>query len=321
MVCRTVKFVSLGLLLSMSVSSYAGMLDLFKFFHIVRQKERIIIERLGKYSRTLEPCLQFKMPILEMPRSVYWSGIEGAEGDRHSYKTHRIDLRERVHDLPRQSVITKDNVAMTINALVYYCIQDAKKSVYGFDDLPLGIEKLAQTTLRNIIGSMHLDETLTSRDKINGQLCSTLDGATDKWGVTVTRVELQEVDPPADIQRAMEQQMTAERTRRAEITDAEGKKKSDILRAEGYKSSNILRAEGEAKSILYVAEAQKEAITKIRSAAGDSGNPLSFILGSEYIKILPKITEGKDTKLVVVPYETSALAGMLSTMKNIVKES
>lgn len=323
MIHRTAKVVLFYLLLGMGVSSYAGLLNSLKFFHIVKQKERIIIERLGKYVRTLEPGIQFKMPILEAPRQVYWSGLkETREGlRRYSYTTYRIDLRERVYDLPSQSVITKDNVEMRINALIYYRIRVAKQSVYGIDDLPIGIEKLAQTNLRNIIGSINLDGTLESRDQINGKLCDNLDGATDKWGVEVTRVELQEVTPPKSISDAMAQQMTAERTKRAEIIDAEGKKLSEILHAEGEKTSRILCAQGEAESISLVAKAQKEAIDKIRAAAGETGNPLSFILGIEYIKALPKMMEGKDNKLIVVPYETSALVGTIASMKKIVDEA
>jgi regulator of protease activity HflC (stomatin/prohibitin superfamily) len=314
------------------------------FFHLVKEREEIIIERFGKYDRTQTSGLQFKWPFIEAARSVNWSKQKRDKDGNVFYvrdQSYRVDQRERVYDLPGQSVITKDNVAMKINALVYFIIQDPKKAVYGIDDLPLGIEKLAQTTLRNIIGSMHLDETLTSRDEINAQLCSTLDGATDKWGVAVTRVELQEVSPPREIEHAMEKQMTAERNKRAQITTAEAAKQSAILMAEGKRASRILEAEGErasrildaegrqkeqvliaqgeAEAIAAVGKAQRKALEDIQAGIGAKGDPANFVLSKEYIAAFGQLTKSQDNKLVVVPTEISALAGLATSFLSSLK--
>lgn len=293
-----------------------------KFFHIVRQNESMIIERFGRFSRVLQPGIQFKIPFVEKARPAVWSKLvqEKDKFNHVPYVTSRIDLREQVSDLPSQSVITKDNVAMKISAIIYYQIIDPKKALYGIDDLPRGIEKLALTSLRNIIGSLHLDETLVSRDAINGKLCSTLDGATEKWGVNVTRVELQEVSPPREIQHAMEQQMTAERTRRAQITQAEGTKQaaillaesereSSILRAEGKRTAQMLSAEGEANAIRELGKAQRHALEEIKAGIG-TADPSSFVLSSKYIEAFSKILEGQNNKLVILPAEMSALSGL-----------
>ncbi|MGB8468051.1 MAG: SPFH domain-containing protein [Candidatus Babeliales bacterium] len=297
-------------------------MDLLKPFFIVNQQECIIIERLGQYNRTLRPGLQFKWPLIENPRKVEW----GAKGNR-------IDLRERIHDLPKQHVITKDNVEMTISAIVYYKIDgtDPKKSVYEIEDLPQAIERLSQTTLRNIIGSMHFDTTLTSRDQINKTLCSTLDGATDKWGVTVTRVELQEITPPRGILASMEKQMTAERERRALVTEAEGAREALIKRAEGEreatiqkaqakKTAAILEAEGESEARIKKAQAEADAIEVIKKAIGGQ-NPTEFIQRMEYIRTLPAITSGKDNKLIIVPHEMSVFTGLLSSAKELINDA
>ena len=215
---------------------------------IVQQQEVMIIERLGKYEKTLESGLNFIIPILEAPRGMAKRVTQrGLDGTVYSYskEVSRIDLRETVFDFPRQNVITKDNVTITINALLYYQIVDAKKAVYAIANLPDAIEKLTQTTLRNLVGQLDLDETLVSRDKINQELRAILDEATNKWGVKVNRVELQDIIPPADIQSSMEKQMKAERDRRAAILEAEGLKKSAILKAEGQKEAAINQAEGE----------------------------------------------------------------------------
>ena len=199
---------------------------------IVQQAEVVIVERLGKYSKTLESGLNFIIPIIEAPRPISWKVTQRAiDGSTYSYikEKSRIDLRESVYDFPRQSVITKDNVSISINALLYFQIVDPKSAVYEIQNLPEAIEKLTQTTLRNLVGQLDLDETLVSRDKINVELRSILDDATNKWGVKVNRVELQDIIPPSDIQKAMEKQMKAERDRRAAILEAEGLKKSAIL--------------------------------------------------------------------------------------------
>lgn len=224
---------------------------------IVQQAEVMIIERLGKYEKTLESGLNFIFPILEAPRGIAKKiSQKSFDGSTYSYtkETPRIDLRETVYDFPRQNVITKDNVTITINALLYFQIVDAKKAVYSIANLPDAIEKLTQTNLRNLVGQLDLDETLVSRDKINQELRAILDEATNKWGVKINRVELQDIIPPADIQSSMEKQMKAERDRRAAILEAEGLKKSAILKAEGQKEAAINQAEGEKQAAILKAE-------------------------------------------------------------------
>jgi regulator of protease activity HflC (stomatin/prohibitin superfamily) len=243
----------------------------------------------------------------------------------------RIDLRETVYDFPKQNVITKDNVTMEISALLYFQITDPKAAVYEVVNLPEAIEKLAQTTLRNVIGSMDLDESLVSRDKINEKLRIILDEASDHWGVKINRVELQDVNPPADIRQAMEKQMRAERDRRAVILEAEGLKRAAILNAEGDMESNVLRsrgvseakiiaAEGEAQARLKIQEAEGQAIEMIKKAVG-TADPLPYLIAQQYIKALPEIMKDKEGKLILMPYEASSLMGSLATMKKLFEEA
>ena len=199
---------------------------------IIQQSQTMIIERLGKYHRTLSSGINIIIPIIDQPRKIIWRYVrEDFEGRKIvNFKSKdRIDLRETVYDFPKQNVITKDNVGTEINALLYFQIMDPNKALYEIENLPDAIEKLTQTTLRNVIGEMDLDETLTSRDTINSKLRIILDDATNKWGVKVNRVELQDINPPRDIRDAMEKQMRAERDRRAKILEAEGSKKAMIL--------------------------------------------------------------------------------------------
>lgn len=301
---------------------------------MVNQAEAIIIERLGKFDRILKPGLHMIVPFVEKPRDIVWSFIQEVDGKRHYRFTKvidRLDLREAVYDFPKQNVITKDNVTMEISALLYYQITDPKAAVYEVANLPQAIEKLTQTTLRNVIGSMDLDESLVSRDQINERLRIILDEATDKWGVKINRVELQEVNPPADIRQAMEKQMRAERDRRASILEAEGKKRSAILEAEGIKESQVLtaqgqaeariiQAEGEAKARLQIAQAEAKTIDMIKSAV-PGGDPLPYLIATQYIKALPELTKGKDDKLIVLPYEATSIMGSLSAIKKLFENS
>ena len=295
---------------------------------IVQQQEVMIIERLGKYEKTLESGLNFIIPILEAPRTMAKRVTQRSiDGRVYSYSKEvaRIDLRETVFDFPRQNVITKDNVTITINALLYYQIVDAKKAVYAIANLPDAIEKLTQTTLRNLVGQLDLDETLVSRDKINQELRAILDEATNKWGVKVNRVELQDIIPPADIQSSMEKQMKAERDRRAAILEAEGLKKSAILKAEGQKEAAINQAEGEKQAAILKAEgiaqarvieadAEKEAIQRIINALADKGQPDKYLIAMKYLETLSNITSGSDNKVVYMPYEAT---GILSSVDGI----
>jgi len=301
-------------------------------FYLVRQAEVIVIERLGRVHRVLQAGLHFVIPFIEYPRYVHWTYLEGYN---HKYVSiekslYRIDLREAVYDFPKQNVITKDNVTMEINALLYYRIFDPKAAIYAVEDLPEAIEKLTQTTLRNVIGAMDLDESLVSRDSINEKLRLILDEATDRWGVKVNRVELQEVRPPEDIRQAMEKQMRAERDRRAVILEAEGRKRAAILTSEGLLESQVLeargqaesrklRAEGEASAQLTMAKAEAEAITLIKDTVPGE-QAVSYMIATQYIRALPELTKGKNDKLVVVPYEASALMGSVSGIKKIFNE-
>jgi len=310
---------------------FIGILFLFVFTvlvkatYLIKQAEVVLIERLGKYRTVLKSGLHFIIPFVDQPRRSLWTFVKEdprGKGYYYRYTEHieRIDLREAVYDFPKQNVITKDNVSMEINALLYYQITDPRSAIYEVSNLPQAIEKLTQTTLRNVIGSMDLDESLSSRDQINERLREILDEATDKWGVKINRVELQEVNPPTDIRVAMEKQMRAERDRRALILEAEGKKASAILEAEGVKMAKITRAEGDAQSRLLMAKAESEAISVIQKAV-PGANPLPYLVALNYIKALPEITKDKNGKLIILPYESSAVMGSLATIKELFKET
>ena len=295
---------------------------------IVQQAEVVIVERLGKFDRVLQSGFNFIIPIIEAPRAIDWKVTQkGFDGSTYSMiqKRTKIDLREAVYDFPRQNVITKDNVSISINALLYFQIIDPKSAVYEIQNLPDAIEKLTQTNLRNLVGQLDLDESLVSRDKINHELRAILDDATNKWGVKVNRVELQDIIPPADIQSAMEKQMKAERDRRAAILEAEKKKKSAVLkaegekeaainRAEGEKQANILRAEGIAQARILEADGEKEAIQRIINALADKGQPDKYLIAMKYLETMKTITSGKDNKIVYMPYEAT---GILSSVDGI----
>lgn len=297
---------------------------------MVQQAEAIIIERLGKFDRVIGAGLHIIIPFFESKRSVIWTYVH-VGNDKKYYRMSKsftkIDLRESVYDFPKQNVITRDNVTMEINALLYYQITDIKAAIYEVSNLPEAIEKITQTTLRNVIGSMDLDETLVSRDQINTKLRLILDEATDKWGVKVNRVELQEVNPPHDIRIAMEKQMRAERDRRAVILEAEGAKSAEILRAQGDRESQILIAQGLGESKVIAAES--EALARLKMAEAESkalemigqalpkADPAQYLIALKYIQSLPELTKGKNDKLVVVPYEASALVGSLAAIKQV----
>lgn len=295
---------------------------------VVKQMQAVIIERFGKYSRTLSPGLNFIVPMLDAPRPII-TIRKGATLDGRIYSqampSSVIDLRETVYDFPRQNVITKDNVTISINALLYFQIMDPKRAVYQIENLPEAIEKLTQTNLRNLVGQLALDETLVSRDIINDKLREILDKATDKWGVKVNRVELQDIVPPASIQQAMEKEKKAEQDRRATILEAEGIKKAAILkaegeklsainRAEGEKQSEILKAEGIAQARIIEADAEKEAIGRIINALADKGKPDQYLIAMKYLETLSNITNGQGNKVVYMPYEAT---GILSSVDGI----
>ena len=283
---------------------------------IIPQSETKIVERLGKYYATLGPGINIIIPFMDRAKTI----VTMYRG-RYAYST-TIDLREQVYDFDKQNVITKDNIQMQINALLYFQIVDPFKAVYEINNLPNAIEKLTQTTLRNIIGEMELDQTLTSRDTINTKLRAVLDDATNKWGIKVNRVELQDIIPPASVLQAMEKQMQAERNKRATILTSEGQKQAEILKSEGEaaKQQEILRAEGEAQARIRKAEAEAIAIEKITEAVGKSTNPANYLLAQKYIQMMEQLAQGNQAKTVFLPFEATNMLGSLGGIKELFKE-
>ena len=307
---------------------------LVKGIYIVKQAEAVIVERLGKYDRMLSPGLNYIIPFIENTRGITWKIThKSLDGSTYSYvrEIDRIDLRETVYDFPRQNVITKDNVTISINALIYFQIVEPKSAVYEITNLSDAIEKLTQTSLRNLVGKMDLDESLVSRDHINKELRMVLDDATNKWGVKVNRVELQDIIPPKDIQASMEKQMKAERDRRATILEAEGLKTAAILKAEGEKEAAInmaegekqaaiLRADGIAQARILEADGEKEAIRKIIDALQGNGQPDKYLIAMKYLESLESITSGKDNKVVYTPYEATGILSSIDGIKQMLSK-
>jgi regulator of protease activity HflC (stomatin/prohibitin superfamily) len=314
------------------------MLVLFAFLFVifgvkvVQQAETIVVERLGQYHATLGSGINIIVPLIDRPRSIDWKyNVTDAQGRQITIRKtiNKIDLRETVYDFPHQNVITRDNVSIEISAIIYYQIVNAKNVVYEIANLPDAIEKLTQTSLRNIIGEMDLDETLTSRDKVNDRLREILDLATEKWGVKVNRVELQDILPPRDIKEAMEKQMRAERDRRAAVTVAEAEKKAAILQsegrkesqintAEGEKQSNILRAEGEAQARIKLAEAEATAIKLIaQTIEAAKGDPVQYLIAMRYMEAWKEAIAGKDAKVIMMPYEATGVLSSLGGIKEM----
>lgn len=273
---------------------------------IVQQHQQGLIERFGRYRKTVGPGFHMIVPFVE--------------------RMQKVDMREQVVDVPPQEVITRDNVVVTVDAVVYYQATDPVKLKYNVSNFILAATKLAQTNLRNVIGDMDLDDALTSRETINTELRQILDEATDVWGTRVVRVEIQRIDPPADVTQAMHRQMKAERERRAIVTEAEGEKRSQILRAEGVKQSRILEAQGQAGAIKEVAEADKfqkltvaegegQAIERV-FAAIHNGDPTPDLIAIQYLQALQGIADGKATK-IFLPLETSGILGSLGAIGEI----
>ncbi len=265
---------------------------------IVRPWEKGLIERLGKYQRTAGSGLTLIIPFLE--------------------RLLKVDMREQVHDVPPQGVITKDNVVVEVDAVVYYEVTDPIKVSYNVADFYMAVTKLAQTNLRNLIGDLALDECLTSRDVVNTQLRQILDDATDKWGVKVTRVELQRIEPPADVTEAMHRQMKAERERRAMILEAEGMKKSAILKAEGQAEAIKKVADAEKYEKLTVAKGEAEAIETVYGAI-HNGKPTNDLIAIKYLEALQKMADGKATK-IFLPIEATGLLGSIAGIGELLKE-
>lgn len=268
---------------------------------IVRPWEKGVVERLGRYQRTVGSGLTLIIPFIE--------------------RIIKVDMREQVVDVPPQDVITKDNVVVSVDAVIYYEVTDPVKVEYNVANFYAAVTKLAQTNLRNLIGDMSLDESLTSRERINAKLRQILDDATDKWGTRVTRVEIQKIEPPRDVTEAMHRQMKAERERRAMVLEADGAREASIRKAEGEKQAAILKAEGEAEAIKKVADAEKykrltvaegeaQAIQTVFSSI-HQGRPTNDLLAVKYLETLQAIANGKATK-VFLPYEATAILGSIA---------
>src|SRR5436305_10685831 len=264
---------------------------LIRAVRIVPQARAGVIERLGRYQRTLDPGLALLVPFVDRLRPL-------------------IDLREQVVSFPPQPVITEDNLVVNIDTVIYYQVNDARAATYEIANYIQGIEQLTVTTLRNVIGGMALEKTLTSRDEINGQLRGVLDEATGKWGIRVNRVELKAVDPPASIKDTMEKQMRADREKRAAILTAEGVKQSQILTAEGAKQSAILKAEGLRQATVLEAEGQAKAIGTVFAAIHE-GNPDPKLLAYQYLQMLPQIARGDANKVWIIPSEFAQALGQV----------
>ena len=291
---------SIGLFFSLAIAVVIAII-LLRSVHMVSQAQVQVVERLGKYQRTLDPGLHLLVPIIDNVKAT-------------------IDMREQVVTFPPQPVITRDNVTVSIDSVLYYTVTDPVRATYQVAQLISAVEQLTITTMRNVIGSLTLDEALTSRDKINADLRIVLDEATEAWGIRVGRIEVKAIDPPMSIQEAMEKQMRAERDKRAAVLNAEGSKQSQILTAEGEKQAAILRAEAQQQSNILTAEGEKQA--QILRADGESqaiqmvfhaiheGRPTNDLLAYQYLKeTLPKVADGQAMKLMIVPAEAQAVLG------------
>jgi regulator of protease activity HflC (stomatin/prohibitin superfamily) len=265
---------------------------LMRTIRIVPQARAGVVERFGRYSRTLTPGLALVVPFVDRVRPL-------------------LDLREQVVSFQPQPVITEDNLVVNIDSVLYFQVTDAKSATYEIANYVQGIEQLTVTTLRNVIGTMTLEKTLTSRDSINAELRGVLDDATGKWGIRVNRVELKAIDPPASIQDAMEKQMRADRDKRATILQAEGERQSAILRAEGDKQSAILKAQGQREATMLQAEGQAKAIETVFQAIHD-GKPDPQLLAYQYLQVLPQIAQGESNKVWIIPSELQSAVGRVA---------
>jgi regulator of protease activity HflC (stomatin/prohibitin superfamily) len=316
-------------LIPFGIVALAGLFVGTKSFKIVGQAEVMVIERLGRFHRLARSGFNVLIPFIERPKSI---DVRYFEADVTGVKriaagsTTRIDLREQVLNFPSQPVITKDNVTIDIDAVLYYRVADPQKATYAVQNLPYALETLTRTTLRNIVGEMELDQTLASRDQINKRMREVIEEAAVSWGVDVTRVELQAIEPPRDIQQSMELQMRAERERRAAVTNAEASKRAAILEAEGLRESQVRKAEGEkeaailraqglAEARLAMAEAEAEALRRIAASLPD-GQASMYLLGIKYLEALPKLAEGRGST-IFLPSEATGVMGALGGLREM----
>lgn len=296
----------------------------WKTIKIVPQSSVLLIERLGRFHRVAQSGLNIIVPFFESPRAVYWTNVRPG--------LTSIDLREQFIDLPPQPVITRDNVTINVDSVVYWQIMDPTKAVYEVADLVGGIVQLTITGMRSVMGEMDLDHTLSSRDQINAKLRLILDEATDKWGVKVTRVDVKNINPPEDVRITMEKQMTAERNRRAlilqaegekqaAITRAEGEKQAAVTRSEGEKASAILQAEGAAQARLTAANAEAQAINQIAQIVGNPEQTTQYLITARYIESLRDMTRTQNSKVIFMPMETSTMLSSIGAIKEVFSET
>jgi len=295
-----------------------------KTIKIVPQSTVLLIERLGRFNRVAASGLNIIVPFFESPRAVYWTNTRPG--------VTSIDLREQFIDLPPQSVISRDNVMLSVDSVVYWQITDPIKATYEVNDLVGSIVQLTFTGMRSVIGKLDLDHTLSSRDQINSELRLILDEATDKWGVKVTRVDIKNITPPEDVRITMEKQMTAERNRRAlvlqaegdkqaAIARAEGEKQAAITRAEGGKESAVLEADGAAQARLRAAAAEAQAIAQIAGAIGDPKQTAQYLITARYIESLRDMTRTQNSKVIFMPMETAGMLSSIGAMKEVFAET
>jgi len=321
------------MLIGLGILALLALLIATKSFKIVGQAEVLVIERLGKFNRLARSGFNVLIPFIERPRPIdvrYFEADVNGVKKITSGSTSRIDLREQVLNFPSQPVITKDNVTIDIDAVLYYRIADPQKATYSIQNLPYALETLTRTTLRNIVGDMELDQTLASRDLINKKMREVIEEASIGWGVDVTRVELQAIEPPRDIQQSMELVMRAERERRAAVTNAEASKRAAILeseglreaqvrKAEGEKEAAVLRAQGLAEARLAMANAEAEAIQRIANSLPD-GQAAMYLLGLKYLEALPHVAQGKGST-IFLPAEATGVLGAIGGMKELLAKA
>ncbi|OLO06205.1 SPFH domain-containing protein [Salinicola socius] len=309
-----------GLIISLIIVAI-GVLLIVKGLVIVRQSEVMVVERLGSFNRLLESGINFIIPFIEQPRAISMIRYRKQGEEYYPIATDeiRIDRRETVMDFPGQPVVTTDNVTVTINGALYYQIIDPKRAVYEVANMSQAVEVLAKTTLRSVVGKMELDKLFESRAEVNNAIQSAMEEPASKWGVKISRVEVQDIAMPEEVESAMRLQMAAERKRRATVTEAEGEKSAAIAMAQGQRESSILNAEGDKQSAILRAQGEQESIKLVLNAIGENEENkrtvVGYLLGQSYIKALP--TMAKDGERVFIPYESSALLGSMGMFREL----
>ncbi|WP_163558233.1 SPFH domain-containing protein [Halomonas sp. NO4] len=312
--------VSPGLILALIVV-VIGILIIAKGLVIVRQSEVMVVERLGSFNRLLESGINIVIPFIEQPRAITMIRYRKMGDDYHAITSDeiRIDRRETVMDFPGQPVVTTDNVTVTINGALYYQIIDPKRAVYEVENMSQAVEVLAKTTLRSVVGKMELDKLFESRADVNNEIQAAMEEPASKWGVKISRVEVQDIAMPGEVEEAMRLQMAAERKRRATVTEAEGEKAAAIAKAQGQRESAILNAQGDKESAILRAQGEQESIKLVLNAIGDSEENkrtvVGYLLGQSYIKALPTLAQ--EGERIFVPYESSALLGSMGMFREL----